>query len=130
MMNYQNVSILTGFSVWLAATLAFSFFGHLFFLVDNHLLMAVFYLVTVPAMYPLVKWVAQAYSLQSGQRLKSAVLMALPGMIGDVLSIKFHTMVFPTLSLEQVVTLGSWVLWAYAVVLVIGLLRDRSSSQA
>jgi hypothetical protein len=52
--------------------------------------------------------------------------MAAPGMLGDVLCIQFHDVVFPTLSIEQVIVLSSWIVWAYVVVLLVGLSRKKT----
>jgi len=126
-MNYQNFSVVFGFSVWLIATLAFRFWGHLFFLIDNHILVIGFFLGIAPALFFLVKWVFNKYQLTRNEKLRSAVLMALPGMLGDVLCINFHAFVFPTLTVEQAIVLGAWVLWAYSIVLFMGFNGDSNA---
>ena len=122
-MNYKFFSVIFGFSVWLIATIIFRFWGDTFFRVENNLLMIVFYLGTIPVLYLLIKWVFSKYRLTGKEKLKSAVLLAIPGMLSDVISLKFHTNFFPTLTTEQAVALGSWVLWAYVIVLVIGFIQ-------
>ncbi|MBD0404923.1 DUF5367 family protein [Flammeovirga sp. EKP202] len=48
-----------------------------------------------------------------------------PGMLCDVACLKFHALIFPKLTLEQSVVLGAWILWAYVIVLLIGVLKSR-----
>lgn len=117
-MNYKMYSALTGFSVWLIATLAFRWWGESFFLVEHHLLMAGFYGATVPIILLICRTVFQRFKLGREQVAISALAMAIPGMLGDVLSLKFHAWVFPNLNPDQVGNLGAWVLWAYVLVLI------------
>ena len=124
-MNYQYFSFTFGFLVWLLATLIFRIWGQVFFLIDNPFIITAFFLGTIPTLFLLVKWVYNRYQLTGEAKLHSAVLMAIPGMLGDVVCIQFHAMVFPRLSMEQVIVLGSWVLWAYVIVLIIGALVGR-----
>lgn len=120
-MNYKFFSTTFGFSIWLIATLIFSFWGHKFFTVENHLLMIGFYLSSIPTLYFLTSWTFNRFNLTENSRIKSAILMATPGMIGDAFCLKFHYIIFPTFTKEQVVTLGSWVLWVYFIVLIVGI---------
>ena len=124
-MNYRLFSLVFGFSVWLMATLAFHFWGHTFFLIDNPLLLSTFFLGTAPLLWLLAQWVFNYLGLEGSQRLESAVLMAVPGMISDVFCLKFSAIVFPTLTNEQAIVLGAWILWAYVIVLLIGVVKSR-----
>lgn len=125
-MNYQKFSLAFGFSVWLAATLIFRFWGHTFFLIENHLLITGFFAGTVPVLYSLVRWVFNKYKLTGNTRLRSTVLMTVPGMLGDVGCLNFHYLVFPKLTTEQAVVLGAWIIWAYVIVLLIGMTGKTS----
>ncbi|WP_461588898.1 DUF5367 domain-containing protein [Winogradskyella sp.] len=124
-MNYKLFSLLFGFSVWLMATLAFRFWGHTFFYVENTLLMVGFFLSTIPSLYLTTTYVFKKYNLSQKQRFESAILLAIPGMLCDVICLNFHEIVFPTLSIEQSVVLGAWIIWAYVIVLFIGLFSNR-----
>lgn len=119
-MNYQKFSLLLGFVVWLMATLVFRFWGHYFFLVDNMGIMLAFYILVLPILFFLVHFVLKKYQLSSGESLKSAVLMAMPGMLLDTFCIAYHPIVFPTFTQEQTIVLSSWLLWVYGVVLLLG----------
>ena len=127
-MDYRNFSLGFGFSVWLIATLIFRLWGNTFFLIELPLLLIGFFLGTVPILYLQVKWVFNRYHLIGNKRLESAILMAIPGMLCDVACIKFHDLVFPRLTMEQVIVLGAWVLWAYVIVLLIGVLSATNKN--
>ena len=122
-MNYQKFSLVFGFSVWLIATLIFKFWGHTFFLIESNLLLTGFFLGTIPVLYLLANWVFSQYKLTRDTKLRSAVWMTIPGMICDVVCIKFHSIVFPNLTMEQSVVLAAWVIWAYVILLLIGLIN-------
>lgn len=127
-MNYPSFSLLFGFSVWFLATLSFRVLGHTFFLIDNTMLMGGFFLATVPLLYVLMNQVFNHYQLSGSDLLNSSVLMAVPGMLGDVFCVKLHEVVFPTLNVDQVIVLSAWVLWAYVIVLLIGLIQSKRFS--
>lgn len=124
-MKYQKISLVLGFSVWLIATLIVRYWGDSIFKIENNFLLYGLFLGAIPVLYLLVRWVFNLYKLTSNEKLKSAVLMATPGMVCDVACIKFHSVVFPTLSLEQSVLMASWVIWVYVIVLLIGLIKTR-----
>ena len=121
-MNYQRFSLVVGLVVWLIATLAVRFWGHLFFLIENNIAISILFTSTIPILYFLIQWTFNRFQLTQETQLKSAVLMALPGMLCDVFCIQFHSFVFPLLTIEQAILLGSWVIWAYFFTILIGLL--------
>ena len=129
-MNYQKFSLAFGFLVWLIATIIFRYWGHTFFYVDNGMLTTALFLGTIPVLYVLANWVFKHFKLVGPTRLKSAVLMAIPGMFCDVLCVKFHDLVFPLFTSEQADVLSAWILWVYAIVLLLGFsLKDRAILQ-
>jgi hypothetical protein len=125
-MTMQNFSLTFGLLVWLVATLIFRYWGDRFFLIENNLLISFLFVATIPVLYILTTWVFKRYKLAGDALLKSSVLMVVPGMIGDVACLHFHTIVFPKFTLEQSIVLGAWILWAYVMVLIIGLVKSRS----
>lgn len=125
-MNYKAFSLLFGFFVWLLATFAFRYAGHLFFLSHDPVIVTTFFTGVVPVLYFLIKFVFKKYQLSESDRLTSAVLLALPGMFLDVFSIMLHQWVFPSFSLIDTIFLASWLLWVYAVVLLMGLLPKKT----
>lgn len=122
-MNYKNFSLILGFSVWLAATLSFRYWGNEFFLIENTLVIISLYVGVLPILFFLVKGVFRKYGLVEHERVKSVVLMSLPGMMLDVFCMKYHDLIFPLFSREEIIVFGSWVLWVYAIVLSIGLVQ-------
>lgn len=129
-MYYRQFSFVFGFIVWLVATLVFRFWGTSFFLIENDFIIISLYLITVPALYFLITLFFNVFKITRVERLKSAVFMAIPGMIGDVLCMKFHSIVFPEFSTQQTTVLGSWILWAYVVVLLTGIYSSLSPQKS
>jgi hypothetical protein len=127
-LNYQQFSLCFGFLVWLLATLIVRYNGQYLFSMDNTINIILLYIGIGPLLYVLTLYVFKRFRLNDQSRLRSAVLMAIPGMLFDVLCLKFHCAVFPTLSHEQVLILGSWIIWAYLIVLFIGLYSKRKST--
>lgn len=125
-MSYQKFSLIFGFSAWLLATLIFRFWGHAFFLIESDLFLALFFMGTIPVFYFLLQWAFDRYQSTGIARLEMAVLVAIPGMIGDVACLKFHHAVFPKMTIEQSLVLSAWVLWAFVLVLLIGLIKSRT----
>lgn len=128
-MNYQKFSLLFGFSVWLVATLVVRYWGNAIFQVENKLLLSGLFLGAIPVLYLLANWVFSLYNLSGDAKLRSAVLMTAPGMVCDVACIKFHYVVFPTLTLEQSVVMASWVIWVYIIVLLRGVMPIKMISK-
>lgn len=125
-MNYRSFSLVFGFSVWLIATLIFRFWGNSFFIIENTFLLTSFFLGTIPILYLLTKWVFRRYKLTRYKRLESTVLIIIPGMVCDVACLKFHDLVFPKLTIEDSIVLGAWILWAYVIVMLIGIIKSRN----
>jgi hypothetical protein len=124
-MGYKSFSLIFGFSIWLIATLAFRFWGHIFFAIENAFILIAFFLGAVPILFFLAIFVFNRYRLNGSKILESSVLMTIPGMLIDVACMKFYYFVFPNLSIEQVLVLGPWILWVYGIVLVIGILKSK-----
>lgn len=122
-MNYKTFSLIVGFAVWLIATLAFRFAGEHFFLTDNKFVLIGLYIAVIPALGIMAVWVFNKYKLNKLQSIHSAALMVLPGMIIDTFCIEFFSKIFPNLPENDAATFGSWLMWAYATVLVFGLIR-------
>ncbi len=63
------------------------------------------------------------YKLNKLQATQSATMMVLPGMVLDTFCIEFFAWIFPNLLETDGATFGSWLMWAYATILVFGLIR-------
>lgn len=124
-MNYQKFSLLYGFTVWLLGTLAFRWWGAYFFITDNPLVILTFFAATVPAMVLAIHWVFRKYKLADAERAKSVILMALPGMLLDVFVVQLTKFIYPAFTANDTITFSSWLLWVYAVVLLLGVIKTK-----
>ncbi|GER61026.1 hypothetical protein ULMA_31340 [Patiriisocius marinus] len=122
-MNYKIFSLIIGFTIWLLATIAFRVAGQYFFLTDNLFVLIGLYLAVIPFLGFVATWFFNKYKLGKLESAQSAVIMVLPGMILDTFCIEFFAKVFPNLPETDGATFGSWLMWAYATVLVFGLIR-------
>ena len=124
-MNYKIFSLIIGFTIWLLATIAFRVVGQHFFLTDNLPVLIGLYLAVIPLLGFIATWVFNKYQLNKLEAIQSATIMVLPGMIFDTFCIEFFAWVFPNLPETADATFGSWLMWAYATVLVFGLIRKN-----
>ena len=121
-MNYKILSLTLGFSVWLLASIAVNLWGFHILNLQEPIYVCMLYLCVLPVLYLIMQVVFKQLALDHLSRVKSAVLMCLPGMFLDIWCVKYQYLVFPELSAEQTIVLGSWILWANFWVLLIGLL--------
>lgn len=110
-----------GFLVWLGATIIFRFFGHFFFNPENALLLLLSYLLVVPLIFLLTYPLYKLKGLKKDERLKAAMFIALPGMFIDTIVLVIFPEVFTNLPVESDRYFGSWLLWAYSLILITGL---------
>ncbi len=126
-MKYSIFSLLFGFVIWLIGTIIFRFWGADFFQTDSLIVMLAFYVLCIPILYLMVQFVFNRFQLKDAERLKSAVLMVIPGMLLDTFCVAFHPVVFPEITSRQAVILGSILLWMYLVVLLAGILAKTTT---
>ncbi|WP_343532018.1 DUF5367 family protein [Pedobacter sp.] len=127
--NYLLISFIVGFLVWLSATILFRLVGQYFFIVDNALIMAVLYLILIPALGIISTSVFNKFKLGNLESIKSAAIMVLPGMILDTVCIQFFENLFPNMPEIYSKTFASWLMFAYAIVLIFGLLRKNQEQK-
>lgn len=127
--NYLLISFIVGFFVWLSATVLFRLAGHYFFMVDNALVMAILYIILIPALGVISTSVFNKFELGNLESIKSAAIMVLPGMILDTICIQFFENLFPNMPEVYSKTFASWLMFAYAIVLVFGLLRKNQAQK-
>lgn len=127
--NYQLISFIVGFLVWLSATVLFRVAGHYFFIVDNVFVMAVLYIMLIPALGFMATTVFNKFKLGNPESVKAAAIMVLPGMILDTLCIQFFEKLFPNMPEIHSKTFASWLMFAYSVVLIFGLLRKKKENK-
>ncbi|WP_113662400.1 DUF5367 family protein [Pedobacter nanyangensis] len=127
--NYLLISFIVGFFVWLSATVLFRLAGHYFFMVDNALVMAILYIILIPALGVISTSVFNKFELGNLESIKSAAIMVLPGMILDTVCIQFFENLFPNMPEVYSKTFASWLMFAYAIVLIFGLLRKNQAQK-
>jgi hypothetical protein len=110
--------VLWGLGLWLAATLAMRLVGRFHFGVP---VVFATYVVTALLIVQLAQRLYAARRLGRVERAVAAASLVLPGMLLDVLSVTFVDVVFPNIPPSQHSTFGGWLLWAYAVALLTGL---------
>ncbi|WP_294183116.1 DUF5367 family protein [Sphingobacterium sp.] len=107
-----------GFLIWFLATLAFRFAGHFFFITDSPAILMGLYLAVIPVLALLAILTFKTFRLSGLENVLAGVLLVLPGMIIDAFVIQFFEQIFPNLLPSQAATFGSWLMWAYSIVLL------------
>ncbi len=123
--NYPLISLIVGFLVWLLATILFKMAGQYFFKADNVFIMLALYALLIPALGFISTSVFNQLKLNNLESIKSAALMVLPGMVMDTFCIQFFEKLFPNMPESYSKTFAAWLMFAYAIVLIFGLLRRK-----
>ena len=112
---------LWGFLVWLIATVIVRISGQHLLDPDQPVIVVFLFLGTVPLIaavtIPIYDW--RQVSLHD--RPTAAILMSLPGLLIDVVVLLAFPTIFPNLG-DVAGIFGAWLLWAYSLVLITGLL--------
>lgn len=110
-----------GFLLWLLATIVMRVVGHHVLDHEQPIITTLLFLATIPliavATVPVYDW--RRINLQD--RPTAAILMALPGLLIDVPVLLLFSTIYPNL-VDAGVLFGAWLLWAYGLVLISGLL--------
>ena len=107
-----------GFLIWFLATISFRFAGQLFFITDSPTILSILYLAVIPALSLISIFTFKKFKLIGLENVLTGILLVLPGMIIDTFVIQFFENIFPNMSSDKAATFGSWLMWAYSVVLV------------
>jgi hypothetical protein len=115
------VLFIWGIILWIGATVIFRTAGQFFLLPNEPIMISALFLAAIPIVllttYPLYHWL----ELRKEEQPKAAVFIALPGMLLDIYSfITFETM-FPNLAPETLRIFGGWLMWAYSLIIITGL---------
>ena len=102
---------LTGFVIWLAATLVLRTEGQ-YFLRPNHWMLM--FAVSFPLMAWLVRDLCRRSKLPPEQWLNGALAVCVPTLLLDPFSSAFFPRVFPNLAPEMAGVFGGWMLWCVA----------------
>ncbi|MGY4691172.1 DUF5367 domain-containing protein [Salibacterium sp. K-3] len=127
-MEWQNMCfLLWGLLVWLGATGIFRFTGQYFFSLGDPMLLVAAYILVIPLILVLTLPVYRYKNLDSLNQLKAAILIALPGMLLDIIALIYFQDIFVNLEPGTDGIFGSWLLLAYSVILLSGFMSGRKS---
>ncbi|AIC93133.1 MULTISPECIES: DUF5367 domain-containing protein [Shouchella] len=113
-----------GFLVWLGATAIFRFLGQFFFTPDNTFFLVAAYVIVVPLILVITLPLYRYKKLNAFNQLKAAVFIALPGMVFDVIVLIYFAEFFVNLDPGMDQFFASWLLLAYSVILLTGLISN------
>ncbi|GGB54079.1 DUF5367 domain-containing protein [Fictibacillus barbaricus] len=117
-----------GFLVWLSASAIFRLTGQFFFILTSPVLLIVSYILVIPLIIVLTLPIYRWKKLNSNQQLKAAIFIALPGMLLDTIVLIFFSDIFTNLKPETDRIFGSWLLWAYSLILLSGFFYKKKKS--
>lgn len=118
-----------GFLVWLLATLAFRLAGQFFFLTESPIILSILYVVVIPSMIFLALFTFKKFHLSGFEKTAAGILLVLPGMLIDTFAIQFFEAIFPNIPATRAASFGSWLMWAYSIVLVTAIISGVRSKQ-
>lgn len=128
--NFVLPVLTGGFLIWLLATLAFRLAGQFFFITDSAAILTSLYLAVIPALIMISVLTFKKFKLSGLENIVAGVLLVLPGMVLDTFVIQFFEQIYPNMPSSQAATFGSWLMWAYSVVLLtsifIGLRQNKN----
>lgn len=120
--------LLWGFVVWLGASALFRFTGHYFFTLDKPVLMIASYMLVIPLIWVLTIPIFSFKKISNGMnRFQAAICIALPGMVIDAVVLLYFDRIFTNLSAELDRYFASWLLWAYALILLTGFSKGNEA---
>ena len=122
-----------GFLIWFLATLAFRLAGQFFFITESPTILAILYLAVIPSLALISIITFKKFKLSGLENVVAGVLLVLPGMIIDTFVIQFFADIFPNMPSSRASSFGSWLMWAYAIVLltsiIIGMRQETSPNR-
>lgn len=118
-----------GFLVWLLATLAFRLAGQFFFLTESPIILSILYVVVIPSLVFLTLFTFKKFHLSGFEKTAAGILLVLPGMLIDTFAIQFFEAIFPNMPATRAASFGSWLMWAYSIVLVTAIISGVRPKQ-
>jgi hypothetical protein len=106
--------VITGFVIWLAATIALRLFGQHILHPGNVKGTLFLFALSFPLMAVLIRRMCLGAHLQHEQWLSAAVSLLLPTLLLDSFSSAFFPTVFPNIASEMAGVFGGWMLWCCA----------------
>lgn len=124
---FYGIFVFLSVVLWAIATLTLRLWGHTFFIPDSNLSMSISFLgslLLVALVYGIFHW----QKVQPQQRRDVAICLAIPAMLLDVLSTYFFAQVYPNMSPSAAGPYGAWLLCAYAILLLTGVITSQSGN--
>ncbi|WP_284643533.1 DUF5367 family protein [Paenibacillus silviterrae] len=110
-----------GVLLWLAATMVFHFFGDRLLPPASLVPIILSFLLIVPIIYGAMSLIYAGCRVPAGDRARSAICTAVPGMLLDMAGMHWSGFFFPVMSAKGLSLLSIWLLWAYSLILLMGL---------
>lgn len=117
-----------GLALWLIATLAIRFFGHLVFFPGDQQL-AILMIATPVIVAPLTALILRLLGEDPSDRAEAAIGLAFPGMLLDAYVITVFETVFPNLDPVLSGSFGALMLVGYATIVLTGLFMTRLAAK-
>ncbi len=117
-----------GFLIWLLATLAFRFAGHYFFSTESPLILTFLYVAVIPSLAFISILTFKRFKLSGLETTLAGILLVLPGMLIDTFVIQFFKEIFPNMPSSRAASFGSWLMWAYASVLLTSIISGMRTN--
>jgi uncharacterized protein DUF5367 len=121
--------VLWGFVLWLGGTVLFRVVGHILVGPEHLVIRLLTFVAAIPVIavttYPVYAW----RSVGAGQRPAAAARIALPGMFLDTLAVVCLASVFPNLPPPAGASFAAWLLWAYGLILLTGLVPRQAGHE-
>lgn len=114
-----------GFLIWLIATIAFRLIGQYLLDPTNIALSIGLFLATTLVMFIVSIEIYSWQQVKLTERSKAALLLALPGMLLDVISVLLFPTVFPNIDPSANILFAGLMLWGYSSILVTSFLPAK-----
>jgi hypothetical protein len=121
-----TILVSVGFVAWAVATLAFRLGGQYLLNPATEFVLLGVFVAVVPLMMVLMYALYWWQAVQGPNRRTAAILVALPGMLLDVVSTAFFETIFPNMDPAAAKYFGALLLLAYAVVLLTGFIPQNN----
>ena len=122
----MRLYILLGFVLWLAATILLRLLGQIFFATPLATILT--FLVTGVLLVLALLHLFVRGHMNPVMRMQTALSLALPGMLLDILSVTFVAQVFPNIPTAAHAAFAGCLLWVYSLALLTALLPWPTTS--
>ena len=120
--------IMTGFTIWLLATVALRLWGQHLFNPGSNFSIAVLLASSAPLMAWLPRWIFRRLTIPPGTRALAAIALVAPGMLLDTFSAIWFPVVFPNIRPEAGALFGGWLLLCNVMVLISAAFSDSAAN--